>query len=685
MLIAFGLLLSLGILAHPVEGQDAKVASPLLDVIRHVREQESRGLALPAVALPQGVSIDGEGRIQVVMLVTQVSGDNLASLRALGAVVETYDVARGLVQARVPLDAVERAAELPFVRFVRLPAIGRPSAQGTVGTIGDAVVRADAARQAFGATGSGIRVGVISDGIAAISLSTQTGNLPPTELIHGENGLLTATTGGVTSRSFRALDESLQGPLGTPQFEGLAMLEIVHDLAPGAQLFFAAISTDVEFINAVRWLAEEAGGPNPRRGTPGGVDIIVNDFVFLDLAPLDGTSPASRAATDAVAQGVAFFTSVGNAARQHYQGAFSDPDGNGFHNFAGDDEALRVTIPSLGTLTVVLQWDDPQNSTNDYDLLLFDAAGAPLATFGGTTRQTGMQPPLEIMTFAPGNVVKAVDIKIQNVGGLAAPRNLSVFVLGVPVPIDHNVPAGSVVVPADAEGVISVGAVNAATATAIEDFSSRGPTLDGRRKPELVAPDGVATTIITQFVGTSAASPHAAAVGALLLGLNPRLSPAQLRRSLEVTAVDLGEPGPDHVFGFGLVDALAALGLPQGDVRLNASAYRAGDTLGLGVLMKTGSTLNRGDAYLVALTPGGDIVSLVLQADGSLVLVPGLVPLQRGFSVFDVDAVVYERAFLPSDPLGTYVVVGLLVREGTDPFDEDQWIVFDIEEYRLEG
>jgi subtilisin family serine protease len=686
-LIALACLLALspGIIAYSAAGQEAKIASRLADVIRHVREQESRGVALPAISLPPGVSIDAEGRIRVVILVSRVSGDNLASLSALGAVVETHDVAGGLVQARLPLAAVEPAAELPFVRFVRLPAVGRPSAQGTVGTVGDAVMRADAARQAFGATGAGIRVGVISDGIAAISLSTQTGNLPPTQLIHGANGLLTATTGGVTSRSFRALDESVQGPLGTPLFEGLAMLEIVHDVAPAAQLFFAAISTDVEFINAVRWLAEEAGGPNPRRGTPGGVDIIVNDFVFLDLAPLDGTSPASRAATEAVAKGAAFFTSVGNSAREHYRGLFSDPDGNGFHNFAGSDEALRVTIPALGTLTVVLQWDDPQASTNDYDLRLFDTAGAPLSAFGGTTRQTGTQPPLEIMTFAPGNAVETVEIKVVNVEGRAAPRNLSMFVLGVPVPIDHNVPAGSVVVPADADGVITVGAVNAATPTAIEPFSSQGPTLDGRRKPELVAPDGVATTIITHFVGTSAASPHAAAVGALLLGLNPALSPAQLQRSLEISAVDLGAAGPDNVYGSGLVDALAALGLPQGDVRLNASRYRAGDTLALGVLMKAGSTLNRGDAYLVALTPGGDIVSLVLQADGSLTLTPGLSPLQRGFTVFNLDAVVYERAFLPSDPPGTYLVVGVLAREGADPYDEDAWIVFDVEEYQLEG
>jgi subtilisin family serine protease len=235
--------------------------------------------------------------------------------------------------------------------------------------------------------------------------------------------------------------------------------------------------------------------------------------------------------------------------------------------------------------------------------------------------------------------------------------------------------------------VITVGAVGAATPSVIEGFSAQGPTLDGRLKPELVAPDRVSTTVFGTrgFVGTSAAAPHAAAVGALLLSLDSRLAPDQLQRALEVTAADLGNGGADNVFGFGLVNALAALGLPQADLRLNAASYRTGDTLGLDVLMKMGSTLNRGDAYLVALIPTGDLVSLVLQPDGSLQLVGGLVPLQRGFSMFTLEGSIYQRAFLPSDPRGAYVVAGVLVLEGRDPFDQANWIVFDIEVYTLEG
>jgi len=684
------LVLVLASLAAPggARSQDeAKIASPLLDLILYVEEQKAKGAKLTEIPLPRDMAIDSSGRVRVVIVVTEVTEENLEALRGLGAVVETHDARAGLVQVAVPLRRVKELAERPWVRRIRLPSYGRPNSQGSVATEGEAIVRADAARQAFGATGGGIRVGVISDGIATIALSTLTGNLPPTQLVRNESGLLVATTGGVTGRSFRA-DGSLQGFPGFPVSEGTAMLEIVHDLAPGAELFFAAVSTDVEFINAVQWLAEEAGGPNARRGTTGGVDIIVNDFVFLDLGPLDGTSPPAQAATSAADQGVAVFTSAGNSALQHYRGAFTDPEGNTFHNFADGDEGIRVSLPARGSLNVVLQWDDPwQGSSNDYDVRLFDTLGNPVSAIGGTNRQTGSAPPLEVLSFVNGPSARTFDIRIENVQGRAAPRALNIFVLGSSTPIDHNVPAGSVVAPADARGVITIGAVNATTPSTIESFSSRGPTLDGRTKPELVAPDGVSTTVFGTrgFRGTSAAVPHAAAVGALLLSLNPRLTPDQLQRSLEITATDLGDLGADNVFGFGLVDALAALGLPQAELRLNAAAYRTGDTLVLDVLMKMGSVLNRGDAYLVALIPGGDFVSLVLQSDGSLQLVGGLVPLQRSFSMFDLEGAIYRRAFLPSDPRGTYLVVGVLVLEGRDPFDQTNWIVFDVEAYTLEG
>ena len=132
-----------------------------------------------------------------------------------------------------------------------------------------------------------------------------------------------------------------------------------------------------------------------------------------------------------------------------------------------------------------------------------------------------------------------------------------------------------VTTPADAEDVIAVGAVHVQSAT-IASFSSRGPSADGRIKPDIVAPgqfiysvDGARSAVpgtfaeeqYVRFNGTSAAAPLAAGVAALVLQANPALSPIQVNERLRSTATDLGPVGPDTIFGYGLVQAPAAAGL----------------------------------------------------------------------------------------------------------------------------
>ena len=97
-----------------------------------------------------------------------------------------------------------------------------------------------------------------------------------------------------------------------------------------------------------------------------------------------------------------------------------------------------------------------------------------------------------------------------------------------------------------------------------------------RNKPRIVAPDGTNTTFFgtdiadpgdgsdtdtfPNFFGTSAATPHAAAFGALLLDNNPALTPAQLYAALEATAIDMGPPGFDFDTGFGFIRAQSIVG-----------------------------------------------------------------------------------------------------------------------------
>jgi serine protease AprX len=126
--------------------------------------------------------------------------------------------------------------------------------------------------------------------------------------------------------------------------------------------------------------------------------------------------------------------------------------------------------------------------------------------------------------------------------------------------------------PGAAEGAITVGASGKfARGLHLAPFSSRGPTLDGRLKPDVVAP-GVAVvsadanTAAGYFAasGTSMATPFAAGTVALMLDANDSLNPTQIKGALHGTATDLGTPGDDYHWGRGLLDGYGAVATAAG-------------------------------------------------------------------------------------------------------------------------
>lgn len=145
--------------------------------------------------------------------------------------------------------------------------------------------------------------------------------------------------------------------------------------------------------------------------------------------------------------------------------------------------------------------------------------------------------------------------------------------------------------PASFEGVISVGAIDLSGGKA--PYSNFGPRIDVVAPGGNMAddrngdgfPDGVLSTSWLESTnepgwkfssGTSMAAPHVAGVVSLMLAVNPGLAPAQVRRILQETAIDLGPPGRDDTFGYGLVNPVAALreagSLAPEDPRLVVSA-----------------------------------------------------------------------------------------------------------------
>ncbi len=138
---------------------------------------------------------------------------------------------------------------------------------------------------------------------------------------------------------------------------------------------------------------------------------------------------------------------------------------------------------------------------------------------------------------------------------------------------EGNDPWFYMIAPADADSVISVGAVD--ISNTIASFSSHGPTYDGRVKPEVVA-RGVGTFVagtnspesFTTANGTSLSTPLVAGAAALILEARPNWTPMMVREAMMMTAD--GSTAPNNTRGFGLLDVMAAIdynfGIVPGDV-----------------------------------------------------------------------------------------------------------------------
>lgn len=565
------------------------------------------------------VRLDGEGRVQVYIRVSRAGADVLGGLESMGAAIERLDESGTLVQATVPVLRLSQLADLEYVTVITAPNYGHVNA-GAALTQGDAILGFDDLRATLGVTGAGVTVGVISDGIFGLATALASGDLPPTTL-NRVGGRLVSTTGGLIATSFRA-DGNLEGGLGVPTgAEGTAILEIVHDIAPGAQLRFANFSTDLDFIAAVDFLAANS-------------DVVIDDIGFYGL-PYDQTSNVSSntaAELNRTANPIrGYYTSVGNQAQRHYQELYVESGIDGlplvgqagnFHLFqaTGDttdclDLDLRVAnllLLSPGdTAVITLNWDDTFGAaTTNYDLFILDNdTGAVVASSvddnPGVTRE-----PVEVVAFTdtPGGS-GFYDIIIQNFDNASPAKTFDMFIVrgGIPCPngsiFVYNTLRSSVPAQSDAGGgVVSAGAIFAGDpgANDIESFSSRGPTNNGAVKPDVTAIDGVSITgaggFPNPFFGTSAAAPHLAGLAALLLDLIPHLlsgepgddpaaDRAALREAIVGTAFDLGAPGVDNTYGSGRVRGLEAglslLDLASIDVTPDPASVASGLTLQL--------------------------------------------------------------------------------------------------------
>jgi len=563
----------------PRQNQDPKLASQLAE-LRDANAYamlmgQPNGINLPAQlpdelkSLVQGnmMKINGAGQVQVYVKVAAADATLLETLVTAGVTVERVSDDLTLVQGWVSPNALSALAAVAAVESVRLPDYGFVQT-GSVTTEGDAIIRADLVRSTFGVTGAGVKVGVISDGVGGLSASQASGDL----------GAVDTTT-----------CNSVGGDPTASGAEATAMLEIVHDIAPDAQLYFghfesATSGTDLDFNAAVTCLAAHT-------------DVVIDDISWFNDGHYDGTSTVSTSTSNHLNLAGnpirLYSTSVGNYSLEHYRDTFVDTN-DGYHDHKFQATAGN-TIDWYGwgplnndaiylfngeRVDIYLQWSDTWGThPNDYDLGLWSFnAGAFVAW--STTGDTTSGNPIESIDYPNTGADGQFGIVIRKVNGSA--RTFDMYVLGAAAfdsisgpHMNYYTPSRSVPNQADASnGVISVGAIDQADPghDTIEYFSSLGPTIDNRTKPDITAIDGVTVTgdggFGSPFYGTSAASPHVGAVAALLLQCRPDLKSGggvaaatartNLKNYILNSAVDLGTAGVDNTYGSGRLDAYAA-------------------------------------------------------------------------------------------------------------------------------
>ncbi len=509
-------------------------------------------------------------------------------LRALG--LRNAAVAGRLISGWLPLSALTIVGQNPDIRFLR-PAYSVHNS-GTVQTQGDVAQRSDLVR-AFGLDGTGVKVGVISD-------SYNLGN-------GAANNTLSGDLPGVGNPNGHTTPVQVLADSGAGLDEGRAMLQIVHDVAPGSPLAFATGNGGVAVMaNAILNL-----------GITNNCKVVVDDLLYFGESMFQDGQIA-RAVDSVVANGSSYFSSAGNSAALSYTAPFRNSGSNllayltdqGFgedfiaHDFdpgPGVDIFQAISIPT-GVTRLVLQWDEPffsnsgaPGSRSDLDFMVLD--GTDLSTANIITLASSANfglDPVEVLGFNNSGAPTTIQLVIGNTkAGFPAafgpePGHLKIVVFsdGAFAFSEYNTASSTCFGHANAAGAIGVGATRfnqtpalGVTPPLLEFFSARGGTPilfnnaggtlgapEIRLSPALTAPDGGATTNVgpnfTSFFGTSASAPHAGAVAALLQqNAGGTLTPAQIRFALTNTAIDILPAGYDFDSGAGLLDARAALGV----------------------------------------------------------------------------------------------------------------------------
>ncbi|MBI5608744.1 MAG: S8 family serine peptidase [Deltaproteobacteria bacterium] len=329
-------------------------------------------------------------------------------------------------------------------------------------------------------------------------------------------------------------------------YHGTACAEVIADIAPGASIMAQAGETASQLQVALPKLAAA------------GVQVVsLSGGWSTGWSFGDGTGPLCALVNKVDKQGVVWINAAGNEADgKIWHGTWTDADSDGWHEFSAGKEVNKFYAVEGYVVELELDWDAYPVTGVDLDLFVCSSSAACTEVAASKSTQDGGQSPWETVLFTPpstGSYYVAVR------GGAKTPAGLRLRVVIDGSSLAYSKVYGTLTHPADCAAAVAVGAVDVAKWSKGKpvSYSSRGPTFDGRVKPDLVAPTGVQTSQTLEFSGTSAACPHVAGAVALLMqrdGLSSHEAVAKLLASAEPA----GDPLPNNDTGMGKLRLLGS-------------------------------------------------------------------------------------------------------------------------------
>ena len=528
-------------------------------------------LALAPLALPEAEAI-------AVVFYTQGGASTSELVRSLSELgISAQSVGEDYIVSYVPLQHLATVATLAGV--VRIDAmIPMQPFQSSGPTASPSPAVAAHGVQDWwtaGYTGQGVKVGIIDGGFDYYSQAVQAGEVPAPAAVRCY----------LQQEYAIKYSQALADCGGSAH--GTAVAEALLDVAPDVTVYLASIQRTDELKAAVAWMVGEGVEViNLSGGFPW--DRLEYHATHIAISPLHTVDYA-------VQNGITWINAAGNSNLKTWYGAFR-PNRTLFgmvqktprywHLFTPPGLLKRrearcslVELEQGDLLKIQLRWEDKGwfIAERDLDILVFGPQDQKFAGPGmGQKVQKGRIGDIPFEYFiaeAPVAGTYCISIRYNN-----PPRNLNIpdptwiqlQVLSKQKKMTPSSAAGSIANPAESDnpGLLAVGATDHATNQTIEPFSSRGPTPDGRVKPDIVGVDAVYSTVYHKlFEGTSQAAPHVAGLAALVIqrfgGSELFDTPAEVANYLRSNAAP--RPGvPNNIWGFGLAQLPTAVA--DGDI-----------------------------------------------------------------------------------------------------------------------